>query len=106
MKRLFNNITRRGLQVILLAVSVLTVIGAAEAMPVEHYAANSRLASGRWRKVEVKTTGMQLITNAQLKTDVYKRQAFREAISRTIKEYSDKNYEYAATMPERMSAYS
>lgn len=68
MKRLFNNITRRGLQVILLAVSVLTVIGAAEAMPVEHYAANSRLASGRWRKVEVKTTGMQLITNAQLKT--------------------------------------
>ncbi len=39
----------------------------AHALPPESYAAESVLASGKWAKVNVETTGMQLITNTQLK---------------------------------------
>lgn len=39
----------------------------ASALPASHYAASSRLASGRWVKVRVDRTGMQLLTTAQLK---------------------------------------
>ena len=39
----------------------------AHALAPENYAAESVLASGKWAKVNVETTGMQLITNAQLK---------------------------------------
>ncbi len=37
------------------------------ALKLETYASSSRLASGKWRKICVKTTGMQFISNAQLK---------------------------------------
>lgn len=33
----------------------------------DHYAENSRLASGKWAKIEVKQTGVQLITNSTLR---------------------------------------
>lgn len=39
----------------------------ARALPVSHYAASSRLASGKWVRVRVDKTGVQLITDAQLK---------------------------------------
>lgn len=38
-----------------------------KALPLTHYASSSRLAEGRWRRIEVMKEGMQLITNAQLK---------------------------------------
>lgn len=49
---------------------LLTVAGTAvlQALPVEHYATSSRLATGRWRKVEVTQTGMQLLTTAMLRS--------------------------------------
>lgn len=37
------------------------------ALPTDHYATDSRLASGRWAKIKVSASGMQLITDAQLK---------------------------------------
>lgn len=37
-------------------------------LPLEIYAPNSKLATGKWRKVCVRTTGMQFISNAQLKS--------------------------------------
>ena len=39
----------------------------ASALPADFYAASSRLASGKWAKIQVKATGMQFISNAQLK---------------------------------------
>lgn len=50
------------------AVSLLLVcVMGVQAIPLDHYAASSRMATGRWRKVEVTQTGMQLLTNVQLK---------------------------------------
>lgn len=40
----------------------------AGAVPASFYAPSSRLASGNWAKIEVKETGMQLISNATLKS--------------------------------------
>lgn len=57
-------ITKRPL---LTAALMLMCILGMEALPLEHYATNSRLAKGRWRRIEVSETGMQLITTAQLK---------------------------------------
>ncbi len=37
------------------------------ALPSTHYAANSVLADGRWARIKVNSTGMQLISNADLK---------------------------------------
>ena len=37
------------------------------ALPMEHYAQSSRLSQGRWVKITVSQTGMQFISNAQLK---------------------------------------
>lgn len=37
------------------------------ALPLEHYAANSMLAEGKWVKIKVSETGMQFLSNAQLK---------------------------------------
>ncbi len=48
--------------------AILCIAAAVHALPAEHYAANSVLAEGRWAKVKVASTGMQLITNSQLKT--------------------------------------
>lgn len=48
---------------------VTTLIGAATSFAInpESYATTSRLASGKWAKVEVTESGMQLISNATLK---------------------------------------
>ena len=64
MNRFFHDIKRR---LILATLLCLGVIGA-EALPLSHYASSSKLAKGRWRKIEVTETGMQLLTNAQLKS--------------------------------------
>lgn len=37
------------------------------ALPPDHYASSSRLASGKWVKIEVKETGIQLISNTILR---------------------------------------
>ena len=37
------------------------------ALPSSHYAASSKLASGKWAKVQVAESGMQLISNSTLK---------------------------------------
>ena len=57
-------ITKRPL---LTAALMLMCILGMEALPLEHYATSSKLAKGRWRRIEVSETGMQLITTAQLK---------------------------------------
>lgn len=51
-------------------VTVLVTLGSimASSLPLTHYAASSRLSKGRWRKVEVTQTGMQLLPNAQLRS--------------------------------------
>ncbi len=49
------------------ALSALMVPAAIYSMPIEHYASESVLASGKWAKINVTSTGMQLISNAQLR---------------------------------------
>lgn len=51
----------------ILSLLILIAVQAAYALPVEFYATNSRLATGRWAKIEVTETGMQFISNAALK---------------------------------------
>lgn len=48
--------------VIYIALTSIDIHGASS----EHYAASSRLASGKWAKVSVKSTGMQFISNSTL----------------------------------------
>lgn len=48
-------------------VLVITMATVSYALPVSHYATNSVLAEGRWAKIKVNATGMQLISNADLK---------------------------------------
>lgn len=47
--------------------AIISLPAVAYAMPADHYAASSVLASGKWAKVNVNSTGMQLITTAQLR---------------------------------------
>lgn len=50
--------------------AVITVgagFGQASALPASHYAKSSVLASGKWARVRVDNTGMQFLSNAQLK---------------------------------------
>lgn len=37
-------------------------------LPASHFRSSSRLASGRWAKVKVRHTGMQLISNSTLRS--------------------------------------
>lgn len=52
-----------------LAVAVAALLSAsqASAFDLSAYAGNSRLASGRWVKISIKTDGVYLLTNAQLR---------------------------------------
>lgn len=56
------------LRAVLLLWAAVAAALTATALPVEHYAASSRLASGRWRKIVVAETGMQFISNASLRS--------------------------------------
>lgn len=50
-----------------LAIALAILLPAAAfALPADHYAASSRLASGKWVKVRVKSTGIQFISNSDL----------------------------------------
>ncbi len=50
-------------------VAALSVLSALPvfALPVSHYAQSSVLSSGKWAKIRVENTGMQFLSNAQLK---------------------------------------
>ena len=50
-------------------VAALSVLSALPvfALPVSHYAQSSVLSSGKWAKIRVEKTGMQFLSNAQLK---------------------------------------
>ncbi len=52
---------------LLVTVGVLLIATTAHALPTEHYAASSVLAQGKWAKVKVSETGMQLITASDLR---------------------------------------
>ena len=67
MKHRIHSRTAAWRRVLAAASLLLVCVVAAQAIPLDHYAASSRLAKGRWRKVEVTQTGMQLLTNTQLK---------------------------------------
>lgn len=51
-----------------MVLAVFSVTLPLQALPLETYASTSKLATGKWRKVRVKTTGMQFVSNAQLKS--------------------------------------
>lgn len=55
------------LSTILLPAATLLSATPTYALSPDHYATESRLASGRWAKIKVSSSGMQLITDAQLK---------------------------------------
>lgn len=46
---------------------LLSIAPEAHALPATHYADNSVLSSGRWARVKVSTTGMHLVTDAELR---------------------------------------
>ena len=52
---------------ILALVSIITGSLSTYALDASHYATNSALSEGRWQRVKVSATGMQLISNADLK---------------------------------------
>lgn len=52
---------------IMVVAMLLTFMVAVRAIPTDRYASSSLMAKGRWRKVEVQQTGMQLLSNTQLK---------------------------------------
>lgn len=53
----------------MILVSVCAISSAAEsyALPADHYASSSILSTGRWLRVSVNTTGMHLVTDAELR---------------------------------------
>ncbi len=59
------SILARTLSIFLAAIYGISI---ANAIPLEQYSAESQLAQGRWRKIIVPKTGMQFISNAQLRT--------------------------------------
>lgn len=58
-----------GIYAVVVLFIVLLIMTAENAYPLspDHYAENSRLASGKWAKIEVKQTEVQLITNSTLR---------------------------------------
>lgn len=52
---------------LLLSCLALLYCALLSALPADFYATSSRLASGRWAKIEVKESGMQFISNATLR---------------------------------------
>lgn len=65
----FYNISRLNIAISILLILTASILGTvkAHALPADHYAANSVLSEGRWMKVRINETGMQLISNADLK---------------------------------------
>lgn len=77
----------------LLALLLSTGAPRAAALPVETYAENSRLASGRWVKISVGASGMYLLSDAELRQWGFSNPA------------NVKVYGYGATrLPERLDA--
>jgi hypothetical protein len=64
-RSILHNIT--SLRNIAPALMVMSALSAA-ALPLEQYSTSSKLSEGRWRKVIVSTTGMQFLSNTQLKS--------------------------------------
>ena len=72
MNFIYNKISvfshKRGWLLLPLVVLVaLAVAQRAAALPVETYAENSRLASGRWVKISVGASGMYMLTDQELR---------------------------------------
>lgn len=65
LKRFYQHIRISGAIVALIAVAFSFT--RSYALDVQHYAQNSVLSQGRWVKIKVNATGMQLISNADLK---------------------------------------
>lgn len=63
-----SSFVRKNLPTLLAAIMMLLIAPAAYSLNPDFYAATSRLSSGKWAKIEVTATGMQLITNATLKS--------------------------------------
>lgn len=62
-----NILTRLTYKILTVAAMALCWLSPALALAPEHYAEHSALASGRWVRVQVETTGMQFVSNARLK---------------------------------------
>lgn len=65
MKRFYPHINLPA--IILGILSITAGTGRALALDPQHYAQNSALSSGRWMKIKVSSTGMHLVSNADLK---------------------------------------
>lgn len=65
MKRFYPHINLPA--IILGILSITAGTGRALALDPQHYAQNSALSSGRWMKIKVNSTGMHLVSNADLK---------------------------------------
>lgn len=63
-----NTYLRRFSVVALVMTAILFAPFKASALPASFYSQNSRLADGKWRKVKILKEGMQIISNAQLKS--------------------------------------
>ena len=66
MKRNILNIL--SIRLVCTVVAALCTAAVTYALPAENYAKNSVLSEGKWGKIKVASTGMQLITNSQLKS--------------------------------------